>query len=502
MDNQKVYIAIDLKSFYASVECIDRQLNPLTTHLVVADESRSAKTICLAVSPALKAYGIPGRPRLFQVQQQVKEINSLRRFQYGKGQLQGASTDAAMLAQHPEMALDFIAAKPHMARYLAVSGEIYRIYLEYFAPEDIHVYSIDEVFIDASPYLATYGLEAAELASKIILQIEQELGITATAGIGTNLYLAKVAMDILAKHTAPNQAGARIAELDELSYRQKLWHHQPLTDFWRVGRGYAKKLADHQLYTMGDIARCSIGKEADYYNEDLLYKLFGINAQLLIDHAWGWEPCQMQDIKSYRSRQNCLSSGQVLQRPYSFQEGRLVAFEMADALALDLLDKGLVTSQLELVVGYDVENLKPGHEYQGAVKVDLYGRTKPKSAHGSCQLQAATSSSQEICAAILKLYDTYVQTELLVRRFTLIANHVVSHQHVQQSPQPCQQLSLFEQVQPDTKAQAAAQQAQKLQATVLELKHRFGKNSILKGASLQEAATMQQRNNQIGGHHA
>lgn len=502
MENQQVYIAIDLKSFYASVECIDRRLDPLTTHLVVADESRSPKTICLAVSPALKAYGIPGRPRLFQVQQQVKEINSLRRFQYGKGQLQGATTNAQILAQHPEMALDFIAAKPHMARYLAISGEIYRIYLEYFAPEDIHVYSIDEVFVDVSPYLTTYGLPASELASKIIRQIEQKLGITATAGIGTNLYLAKVAMDILAKHAEPNQAGVRIAELDELTYRQRLWHHQPLTDFWRVGRGYAKKLANHQLYTMGDIARCSIGKETDYYNEDLLYRLFGINAQLLIDHAWGWEPCQMKDIKSYRPRQNSLSSGQVLQRPYTFQEGRLVAWEMADALALDLLDKGLVTYQLDLIVGYDIENLKPEHRYQGAVKVDLYGRTKPKSAHGSCQLPEATSASQDICAAILELYDTYVQEELLVRRLTLTANHVVSCQHLQQSYQPCQQLSLFEQPEPDAQAQAAAQQAQKLQATVLDLKHRFGKNSILKGASLQKAATMQQRNNQIGGHHA
>ena len=376
---ERAYIAIDLKSFYASVECIQREKDPMTTNLVVADESRTEKTICLAVSPSLKSFGIPGRPRLFEVVQKVKEVNALRAAKVPGRQLQGGSSDYLELKAHPEMAVEYIVAKPQMAMYMETSTAIYNIYLKYIAPEDIHVYSIDEVFIDATNYLKLYGLSPRELAMKIILDVLKNTGITATAGIGTNMYLCKVAMDIVAKHIPADENGVRIAELTERTYREKLWDHRPLTDFWRVGRGYSRKLEQHGIYTMGDIARMSLK------NEELLYKLFGINAELLIDHAWGWECCTIADIKAYRPQSNSISSGQVLQHPYDFEKAKLVVREMTDLLVLDLVDKGLVTDQIVLTVGYDIENLTDPQRreaYTGPVTTDHYGRKIPKHSHG------------------------------------------------------------------------------------------------------------------------
>ena len=357
MKCDKIYIAIDLKSFYASVECKERNRDPLTTNLVVADQSRTQKTICLAVSPALKKYGIPGRPRLFEVIQKVKEANSDRKWKAPNHTFTGASDDSEELCENPALEIDYIVASPRMALYMEYSTKIYNIYLKYIAPEDIHIYSIDEVFMDVTNYLAAYNLTPEELAMKMIRDVLQTTGITATAGIGTNLYLSKIAMDIVAKHIEPNKDGVRIARLDEMSYRKLLWNHRPLTDFWRVGGGYAKKLAENGLYTMGDIARCSIGKTNEFYNEELLYKLFGINAELLIDHAWGYEPCTMQDIKAYKPETNSVSSGQVLHCAYEFDKAKLVVKEMVDLMVLDLVEKGLVTDQIVLTIGYDIENL-------------------------------------------------------------------------------------------------------------------------------------------------
>ena len=351
MKTQRTYIAIDLKSFYASVECMQRNLDPMTTNLVVADLSRTEKTICLAVSPALKQYGISGRARLFEVVQQVKQANAQRQRMAPGRTFTGASYDDIELKAHPELAINYVVAPPQMAKYMKTSTEIYNVYLKYVAPEDIHVYSIDEVMMDVTNYLQTYRMTARELAKVMISDVLHTTGITATAGIGSNLYLCKVAMDIMAKHVQPDKDGVRIAALDEMSYREQLWAHRPLTDFWRVGRGYAKKLEAVGVYTMGDVARCSIGKPNEYYNEELLYRMFGINAELLIDHAWGWEPCRMQDIKAYRPETNSVCSGQVLQYPYSFEKARLVVREMAEAVALDLLEKKLVTDQLTLTVG-------------------------------------------------------------------------------------------------------------------------------------------------------
>ncbi|WP_439784768.1 hypothetical protein [Mitsuokella sp.] len=389
------YLAIDLKSFYASVECRERNLNPLTTNLVVADPTRTAKTICLAVSPSLKAYGIPGRARLFEVIRCVEEVNRRRRFFAPRRMLTGKSSDAEELAAHKDFAVDYIVAPPRMALYMKYSTQIYQIYLRYVVPELIHVYSIDEVFIDVTNYLKYRNITAHQLARQIIQDILDETGITATAGIGTNLYLAKIAMDIVAKHMPADKDGVRIAELDEMSYRKNLWHHEPLTDFWRVGKGYAKKLQEVGLRTMGDIARCSLGQKSDYYNEDLLYKMFGVNAELLIDHAWGWEPCTLADIKAYQPENHSLGSGQVLQEPYTHEKARLVTWEMTDQLVLDLVAKQLVADQLILTVGYDIENMKnqAGHKaYRGPVHVDRYGRTVPKAAHGSINLGKYTSS--------------------------------------------------------------------------------------------------------------
>ena len=397
MEN-RIYLAIDLKSFYASVECMERGLDPMTTNLVVADESRTEKTICLAVSPSLKSYGIPGRPRLFEVVQKIKEVNAVRQRSAPGRRFAGSSSDHNELKIHPDLAVDYIVAPPQMARYMEISTEIYNIYLKYIAPEDMHIYSIDEVFMDVTSYLNTCRLSARELAMKIILDVLHTAGITATAGIGPNLYLCKVAMDIEAKHIPPDKNGVRIAELDEMSYRRKLWSHRPLTDFWRVGRGYANKLEQNGIFTMGDVARCSIGKPNEYYNEDLLYKLFGVNAELLIDHAWGWEPCTIADIKAYKPESNSIGSGQVLQYPYDFEKAKLVIREMTDALVLDLVEKGLVTNQLTLTVGYDIENLTDQNrrkKYHGEVKTDRYGRKIPKHAHGTANLEGYSSSTKQ-----------------------------------------------------------------------------------------------------------
>ncbi len=501
---ERTYLAIDLKSFYASVECVERGLDPLTTNLVVADASRTEKTICLAVSPSLKAYGIPGRARLFEVVQRVKEVNAQRKMLAPGRTFSGESCDAARLAASPDLAASYITATPRMAHYIDYSTRIYDIYLHYVAPEDIHVYSIDEVFMDVTPYLATYGLSARELAQKIILDVLHTTGITATAGIGSNLYLCKVAMDIVAKHAKPDQHGVRIAKLNEMTYRRLLWTHRPLTDFWRVGRGYAKKLEAYGLFTMGDIARCSIGKANDLYNENLLYRLFGVNAELLIDHAWGWEPCTMADIKSYRPAANSLGAGQVLQCPYPFDKALLVAQEMADQLVLDLLEKGLATDQIVLTVGYDIENLSDParrQDYRGAVTTDFYGRRVPRHAHGTAALGGHTASAKRIIHAVTDLFRRIVDPHLLVRRITLTANHVIDERAAAGSA--CyEQLDLFTDPAAAQKEQAALAREREMQRAVLALRRKYGKNAVLKGMNLQEGATAISRNGQIGGHKA
>ena len=457
-EKQHTYIAIDLKSFYASVECCERGLNPMTTNLVVADVSRTEKTICLAVSPSLKAYGIPGRARLFEVVQKVKEVNRQRQSAAPGHRFTGASSEDAELKNHPEWKLDYLVAPPRMALYLEKSTKIYQIYLKYIAPEDIHVYSIDEVMMDVTHYLGTYGMTARELAARIIQDIFETVGMTATAGIGTNLYLCKVAMDIVAKHMPADEHGARVAELDEISYRKLLWDHRPITDFWRVGRGYARKLAEYNIYTMGDVARCSIGKDTDFYNEDLLYRLFGINAELLIDHAWGWEPVRMQDIKSYKPENNSICSGMVLQCAYDMAKARLVMREMTDLLSLDLVEKGLVTDQIVLTVGYDIENLTRAEirkKYHGPVTTDHYGRKVPKHAHGTANLKKPTSSTRLLMEAAEELYDWIVHPDLLVRRITLTANRVISEQDAREKENNAfEQLDLFTDYEAREKQQA------------------------------------------------
>lgn len=505
---ERSYIAIDLKSFYASVECIERGLDPMTTNLVVADQSRTEKTICLAVSPSLKSYGIPGRPRLFEVVQRVKWVNQQRRKLAPKQTFSGKSWHDPDLKAKPELELDYIVAPPQMARYMQWSSRIYDVYLKYVAPEDIHVYSIDEVMMDVTAYLQSYGMTARELAKTILLDVLHTTGITATAGIGTNLYLCKVAMDIVAKHIPADEDGVRIAELDEMSYRKTLWEHRPLTDFWRVGRGYSKKLEQHGLLTMGDIARCSLGKETEYYNEELLYKLFGINAELLIDHAWGWEPCTIADIKAYRPENNSIGAGQVLQSPYPFEKARLVVREMADLLALDLVDKGLVCDQLVLTVGYDIENLKNPElrrRYSGEITTDNYGRAVPKHAHGSENLGRYTSSSKQILQAVTTLFERVVDPLLLVRRMNLVANHVVYEAELPKE-NTVEQLDLFTDYaarEEREKQEAAEQQRERRrQEALLSIKKKFGKNAIMKGMNLEEGATAKERNATIGGHKA
>lgn len=504
----RTYFAIDLKSFYASVECMERGLDPLTTNLVVADASRTEKTICLAVSPSLKAYGIPGRARLFEVVQKVREVNALRLREAPERVFFGASFSDTELKSSPGISLDYIIAPPRMAHYIEYSTRIYNIYLKYIAPEDIHVYSIDEVFIDATDYLNTYNLSARELVTKMILEVLKTTGITASAGIGTNLYLCKIAMDIQAKRIPVDQNGVQIAELDEISYRRLLWSHRPLTDFWRVGRGYAKKLEEQGLFTMGDIARCSIGKSNEYYKEDLLYKLFGINAELLIDHAWGWEPCTIADIKAYKPSTNSIGSGQVLQSAYTFDKAKLIVWEMTDLLVLDLVDKKLVTDQLVLTVGYDIENLKNPkikNSYHGAVTTDHYGRAVPKSAHGTANLGRQTSSTKLIMDAVTELFERIVDKNLLVRRVNITANHVIDEETVQKSDN-FEQLDLFTDygaVQAKKEEEEAELTREKsMQKAMLEIKKKYGKNAILKGMNLEEGATTLDRNKQIGGHKA
>ena len=506
MSKEKTYIAIDLKSFYASVECVERGLDPMTTNLVVADASRTNKTICLAVSPSLKAYGVSGRARLFEVVQTLKKVNNDRRMNAPYRRLTGESYSDIDLKNDPTLEVTYVTAPPRMAYYIEYSSKIYEIYLKYISKEDIHVYSIDEVFMDVTSYLNTYNMTAQELAMTIIKDVLKTTGITATAGIGTNLYLAKVAMDIVAKKVPADENGVRIATLDEYTYRKLLWTHTPLTDFWRVGRGYAKKLEDHGMYTMGDVARCSIGEFTDYYNEDLLYKLFGVNAELLIDHAWGYEPCTIKDIKSYKPQNNSLGSGQVLHEPYTYEKARLIVAEMIDLLVLDLVDKRLVTDQIVLTVGYDIDNLTSGNvEYSGDITVDFYGRKVPKHAHGTVNIGYHTSSTKVIMENVLKLYDRIVNKQLLVRRVNLSANHIVDESIVSKQI-AYDQLSLFVDYDALEKKQQKEsinlEKEKNLQKAIIDIKKKFGKNSVLKGMNLEEGATTKDRNEQIGGHKA
>ena len=506
--SERTYIAIDLKSFFASVECVERGLDPLTTNLVVADASRTEKTICLAVTPSLKSYGIPGRPRLFEVVQKIREVNIHRKAKAPGGRFTGASFNAIELAAAPELELAYIVASPRMAYYIDYSTRIYEIYMRYVAPEDMHVYSIDEVFMDVTAYLDTYGMTARELALKIIREVLEETGITATAGIGTNLYLCKVAMDIVAKKIPADKDGVRIAELDEISYRKLLWNHTPLTDFWRVGHGYAKKLKQVGLNTMGDIARCSLGKSNEYYNEGLLYKLFGVNAELLIDHAWGWEPVTMEHIRCYTPQRNSLSSGQVLQSAYTTDKARLIVKEMTDLLVLDMVDKGLVTDQMVLTIGYDVESLSNPEirkKYHGEVARDHYGREVPKHAHGTANLSLPTSSTKIILEAMIQLYDRIIHPDLLVRRITVCAGKVLREEEVKKA-ESFEQLDLFTDYatleQRCKEEQEELAKEKRIQHAILDIQKRYGKNALLKGMNLEEGAMTKERNGQIGGHKA
>ena len=500
---EKTYIAIDLKSFYASVECRELGKDPLTTNLVVADQSRTEKTICLAVSPSLKAHGIPGRARLFEVVQAVRRVNAGRRAKAPGHSFTGKSADAAELENDPSLELDYIVATPRMAYYMDYSTRIYNIYLKYAAPEDIHVYSIDEVFIDATDYLKTNGMSAHDFAMLMIRDVLKSTGITATAGIGPNLYLCKVAMDIWAKHIPADRDGVRIAELDEMTYRRYLWAHRPITDFWRVGRGIAKKLADYGMYTMGDVARCSVGGPGDYKNEALLYRLFGVNAELLIDHAWGWEPCEIRHIKAFKPENNSVSIGQVLPEPYPFDKARMIVREMTDGLVMDLVDKGLMTDQIVLALGYDIEGLT--QEYQGEVQTDWYGRKMPKMAHGSENIGQMTSSTKRIMEAVLRLYDRIVDRKLPVRRMYVAANHITDAALTGAEPS-FEQLDLFSDLDAEKekreKEAAALAKEERLQQAMLSIKKRYGKNAILHGTSYEEGATGRERNRQIGGHKA
>ena len=488
------YLAIDLKSFYASVECVERKLDPLDTCLVVADASRTEKTICLAVSPALKEYGTGGRPRLFEVVQKVREAN------YRRGR-NGKSYSKAVLDSHSDIAVDYIVAPPRMAYYIEYSTRIYEVYLRYIAPEDIHVYSIDEVIMDVTNYLQTYKLTAHELAVKMISEILSETGITATAGIGTNMYLCKIAMDIVAKKMPADKDGVRIAELDEMSYRHLLWEHTPLTDFWRVGRGIANRLAKYGILTMGDIARCSLT------NEDFLYELFGVNAELLIDHAWGWEPVTMDYVKSYCPEAKSLSSGQVLTCAYTSAQARNVVLEMADSVSLELIDKRLVTDQLVLTVGYDIESLTNPEiraKYHGKITTDHYGRQVPVHAHGTINIDRHTSSGKILIEKVAELYDRIINPDLLVRRLTLSINHLISEDNIKDKPKTVQ-LDLFTDYD-ELKRQKEIEEAElskerRRQEAVLRIKKMFGKNAILKGLNYTDGATQRDRNQQIGGHH-
>ncbi len=496
MDGTRQYIAIDLKSFYASVECRERGLDPLTTNLVVADPERTEKTICLAVSPGLKRYGIPGRPRLFEVVQQVRAINR-ERLQHAPGRrFRGKSTNITDLDRDPSLELDYIVAPPRMARYMAYSTRIVDIYLKYVSYEDMHVYSVDEVFIDVTGYLATYRMTAHELAREMIRDVLAETGITATAGIGTNLYLCKIAMDIVAKKMTADADGVRIAELDEMRYRKELWEHRPLTDFWRIGHGISKRLEARQLYTMGDIARCSLE------NESMLYRMFGVNAEYLIDHAWGWEPTGIPNIKAYRPESSSLSVGQVLSGATPFETGRIIVQEMMSGLSLDLVAKHLVTDQIVLSVGYDTENVT--HGFDGPVEADHYGRAVPKSAHGSENIGRMTASTKVLLDAVCRLYDRIADRRLTIRRLYVVANHVTPEKTASEQP-AAEQLDLFsyaETVRRQEEQERQIQRERKLQEAMLKIKGKYGKNAILAGTSYREGATGRERNRQIGGHKA
>ena len=495
-----IYCCIDLKSFYASVECIERKLNPLQTNLVVADKARTEKTICLAVSPSLKQYGIPGRARLFEVVQKVKDINFQRRYKAPHHKLEGKSFDNIELQNNPSLELDYIAATPRMSLYMKYSTQIYNVYLKYVAPEDIYAYSIDEVFCDITKYLKTLKMTPKQLVTTMIQDVFKTTGITATGGIGTNMYLAKIAMDIEAKHVKANENGVRIAELDEISYRKLLWNHKPITDFWRVGKGYAKKLEAHNMFTMGDVARCSVK------NEELLYKLFGVNAEFLIDHSWGYEPCTMKDVKSFKPATNSLSSGQVLHCPYNYEKTKLIVKEMTDLLVLDLVEKHLVTNQVVLTIGYDIYNLTNSEirdSYNGEITTDRYGREIPKHAHGTINLKEHTSSTKIIMEAIEELYDRIINRNLLIRRINVVANNVVNESEIENKNQE-EQISLFIDYKKQEQEKAKENQKRKnennLQHAIIDIKKKFGKNAILKGMNLEEGATTIERNSQIGGH--
>ena len=503
MQNEKArqYIAIDLKSFYASVECMERGLDPMVTNLVVADPSKTEKTICLAVSPSLKAYGIPGRARLFEVVGKVRDANAKRKIIAPRRVFTGKSYNDKELKADPSLAVSYIVAPPQMAKYMEISVKIYSIYLKYIAPEDIHVYSIDEVFIDATPYLNTYKCTAHELALRMIRDVLKTTGITATAGIGTNLYLAKIAMDVMAKKMPADKDGVRIAELDEMSYRKLLWDHTPLTSFWRIGKGYAEKLESYGMFTMGDVARCSLK------NEELLYRLFGVNAELLIDHAWGYEPCLMSDIKEYKPETSSLSSGQVLSCPYDVKKAKLIVREMIDLLVLELVEKKLVTNQIVLDIGYDVECLTdPSVDYDGEIISDRYGRKIPKYAHGTANLDRRTSSTMLITKATLELFDRIVNPKLYVRRVTVTACNTVDEANAKSTPESYEQLDLFTDYSATEKERKKEDEAlireRKRQEAIIELRHQFGKNAVLKGMNFEDGATTKDRNGQIGGHKA
>ena len=495
-DVQRIYVSIDLKSFYASVECRERNLNPMTTNLIVADSSRTEKTICLAVSPSLKQYGIPGRARLFEVVQKVKEINNYRKTKATKIEFEDKSFDDIELKSNSNLELDYIIAPPRMGLYMKYSTEIYSIYLKYFSAEDIFPYSIDEVFCDITDYMKCYKMKAKDLVTKVLKDVYETTGITATAGIGTNLYLAKIAMDIVAKHAEANKEGVRIAGLDEMSYRKLLWNHRPLTDFWRVGKGYSKRLEEHGIFTMGDIAKVSIR------NEELLYKLFGINAELLIDHSWGYEPVTIKDIKSYRPMSNSISSGQVLHCPYDYEKTKIIVKEMTELLTLDLEEKNLVTSQIVLTIGYDTENLSNinlRQNYKGEVTIDRYGRKIPKHAHGTINIDHKTSSTKIIMEAVMELYERIIDKNLLSRRINITANDVTNEKYVEQN---YEQIDLFTDYEKLNKERQNEQKEKKLQKEMIDIKKRYGKNAIIKGMNLQEEGTTIDRNSQIGGHKA
>ena len=508
------YVAIDAKSFYASVECVERHLNPLTTNLVVADESRTEKTICLAVSPSLKAHGIPGRARLFEVIQRMKEVNrerlnagirsgAIRRDpETRKYQFSASSFDAEAIEKDPALEISYIVAPPRMRLYEEYSSRIYATYLKYVSSEDIIVYSIDEVFIDVTNYLRTYGMTAHELTMTMVRDVLYNTGITATAGIGTNLFLAKVAMDIEAKKSKPDKDGVRIAALDEMSFREKLWTHQPLTDFWRIGRGISKKLEALQLFTLGDVARASL----DPFSEDKLYKTFGVNAELIIDHAWGWEPVTVEDIRQYRPSTSSISSGQVLQCPYDSEKGRLIVREMAELLVLDLVRKHVVTKQIVLDIGYDRESLEGerGRKYIGPVVTDPYGRKIPKAAHGTGNLDYYTSSTHAIIAAVLDVYDRVVHKDLLIRRVNVTACNLVSETKIpEEKPEQLDMFTDYEALERKKKARKLAEDKERrLQNVTLAIQDRYGKNAVLKGMNLMEGGTTIARNGQIGGHKA